>query len=309
VTHALRDVSLSVSSGETLGVLGESGSGKTTLVRLAAFLLWPTAGAVRIDGADPWSLSDAERRALRRRVQIVFQEGSDALDPLQTVAAAVAEPLANVGVGRRQRGADVAEALAAVGVTPELAGRRPGELSGGQRQRVGIARALVLRPELLLLDEPVSALDVSVGAQVLNLLAALQAERGLSYVLISHELPVVRYLADRVVVLYAGRIVEQGAAREVLDRPAHPYTAALRAAALTVDPAAGLPETPPAGPPSEGGCAFAGRCPAVMPRCREALPPLYALADERRVRCYLYEAGQPPKEIIEWKASVSSRTS
>jgi oligopeptide/dipeptide ABC transporter ATP-binding protein len=289
-TRALDSVTLTVRSGETVGVLGESGSGKTTLVRLAAFLLRPTRGRVLVDGTDVWSLGGEARRRLRQRLQVVFQEGSDALDPLQSVAAAVAEPLANFRIGSRaERSAAVAEALAAVGLTPDLAGRHPGELSGGQRQRVGIARALTVRPSLLLLDEPVSALDVSVGAQVLNLLAALQREQGLGYVLISHELPVVRYLAERVVMLYAGHVVEEGPAREVLDRPAHPYTVALRAAALTVTPGAGLPDVPPAASPTATGCPFATRCPAVMPRCRDALPPLLALDGARLVRCLLFD--------------------
>jgi oligopeptide/dipeptide ABC transporter ATP-binding protein len=289
----LDGVTLTVRPGETVGVLGESGSGKTTLVRLAAFLLRPTRGRVLIDGADVWSRSGEERRRLRRQVQVVFQEGSDTLDPLQTVAAAVAEPLANFGIGSRtERAAAVASALAGVGLTSDLAGRYPGELSGGQRQRVGIARALVLQPRIVLLDEPVSALDVSVGAQVLNLLGGLQREHNLGYLLISHELPVVRYLAHRVVVLYAGHVVEEGPAREVLDHPAHPYTVALRAAALTVAPGAGLPDVPPAAPPAQTGCPFATRCPAVVPRCRNALPTLQEGEGGRRVRCVLFEASR-----------------
>jgi oligopeptide/dipeptide ABC transporter ATP-binding protein len=308
-TPAVRDVSLVARTGETLGVLGESGSGKTTLVRLAAFLIRPDDGGVRVDGVDPWTLSGAARRRLRRQVQVVFQESSDALDPRQSVAAAVAEPLANVGVGRRERAVAVATALDAVGLGPELAGRYPGQLSGGQRQRVGIARALVLAPELILLDEPVSALDVSVAAQVMNLLADLKAERGLGYVLISHELPVVRYLADRAVVLYAGRVVEAGPARDVLDRPAHPYTRALRAAALTVEPGAGLPSVPGPAPLAPSGCPFAPRCPAVMDRCRASLPPLLEIEGNRAVRCLLYDDSPIDREDHPWTVSASSTTS
>lgn len=308
-TTALHDLTIAVRTGETLGVLGESGSGKTTLLRLAAFLLRPTSGQVLVNSADPWTLGREARRQLRRQLQIVFQEGSDALDPRQTVAAAVAEPLANFGVGRRARAVAVRAALEAVGLGPELAGRYPGELSGGQRQRVGLARALVLEPELVLLDEPVSALDVSVAAQVLNLLADLRAARGWSYVLVSHELPVVRYLAERVIVLYAGWVVEEGPAIDVLDRPAHPYTAALRAAALTVSPGAGLPEVPPAAPPAERGCPFASRCPAVMDRCRAMLPALVALEGGRLVRCHLYDGSHTTQEDSAWTASASSTIS
>jgi oligopeptide/dipeptide ABC transporter ATP-binding protein len=289
-TEAVRDVTLEVRAGETLGVLGESGSGKTTLVRLAAFLLRPTTGTVTLDGVDPWHLASAARRMLRRRLQVVFQEGSDGLDPRQSVAEAIEEPLINFGTPREARKPLVAGALGEVGLTPELAGRYPFQHSGGQRQRVGIARALVLQPELVLLDEPVSALDVSVAAQILNLLANLQTRRSMGYLLITHELPVVRYLADHVVVMFAGRVVESGPAAEVLTRPAHPYTAAMRAASLTVDTTAGLPDLPAVAPPSAHGCTYASRCPAVMPRCHQETPPLYLVEANRLVRCFLLDS-------------------
>jgi oligopeptide/dipeptide ABC transporter ATP-binding protein len=289
-TEAVRDVTLEVRSGETVGILGESGSGKSTLVRLAAFLLRPTTGSVTLDGVDPWRLAASARRQLRRRLQVVFQEGSDGLDPRQSVAEAVGEPLVNFGTPAKERAALVADALQEVGLTPELAGRYPFQLSGGQRQRVGVARALVLQPELVLLDEPVSALDVSVAAQVLNLLADLQERRGVGYLLITHELPVVRYLADRVAVMFAGRVVEAGPAGEVLTRPAHPYTAAMRAAALTVDPGAGLPALPAVAPPAAHGCPYASRCPAVMPRCRVETPPPFEVGSGRTTRCFLFES-------------------
>ena len=296
-TAAVRDVTLDVRAGETVGILGESGSGKTTLVRLAAFLLRPTAGKVTLDGVDPWTLSVAARRQLRRRLQVVFQEGSDGLDPRQSVAEAVEEPLLNFATPKTARAALVRDALHEVGLTPELAGRYPFQLSGGQRQRVGIARALVLQPELVLLDEPVSALDVSVAAQVLNLLADLQDRRGMGYLLITHELPVVRYLADHVIVMFAGRVIEAGPAAEVLTRPAHPYTAAMRAASLTVDAGAGLPELPPVAPPAAEGCAYASRCPMVMARCRQQAPPLFELKAGRHARCFLFDDAPEPARL------------
>ena len=292
-TEAVRDVTLEVRSGETVGILGESGSGKTTLVRLAAFLLRPTTGSVSVDGVDPWRRSRAARRQLRRRLQVVFQEGSDGLDPRQSVAEAVEEPLHNFGVPQQARAGRVADALREVGLTPELAGRYPFQLSGGQRQRIGIARALVLEPDLVLLDEPVSALDVSVAAQVLNLLADLQQRLGLGYLLITHELPVARYLADQIVVMFAGHVVESGPAAEVLARPAHPYTAALRAASLTVDATAGLPALPPVTPPATSGCPYATRCPAVMPRCRQETPPHFEVGPGRTARCFLVGDAAP----------------
>ena len=305
-TQAVRGVTLEVRSGETIGVLGESGSGKTTLVRLAAFLLRPTSGSVSLDGTDPWRVGAAARRQLRRRLQVVFQEGSDSLDPRQSVAETVEEPLLNFGVSRQARGALVADALHEVGLTSELAGRYPFQLSGGQRQRVGIARALVLQPELVLLDEPVSALDVSVGAQVLNLLADLQERRGLGYLLITHELPVVRYLADRVIVMFAGYVVESGPAADVLGNPAHPYTAAMRSAALTVNTDAGLPDLPPVAAPSSVGCAYATRCPAVMARCHRETPPLYEVESGRTARCFLFEGTTPPHDVEAASQTLSS---
>jgi peptide/nickel transport system ATP-binding protein len=277
-------------------------------MRLAAFLLRPDSGTVHVDNLDPWTFPSDARRLLRRKLQVVFQEGADSLDPRQQVAAAVEEPLANFGTPRSERRQRILEALKAVGLPPELIGRYPSEMSGGQRQRVGIARALTLDPELILLDEPVSALDVSSGAQILNLLRDLQSERGLGYTLVSHELPVIRYLSHRVLVMYAGKIVEEGAAVPVLDHPAHPYTVALKAAALTVDSRAGLPEIPAAATFAPSGCAFSSRCPAAMPRCRDAEPPAFRLEDGRAVRCFLYEV-PVSAEGEEWKRSSSLKTS
>ncbi len=286
----MRDVDLDVRVGQTLGVLGESGSGKTTLLRLAAFMLRPSAGRLLIGGVDPWSLRPEPRRQLRRRVQLVLQASSDPLDPLQRAIDAVAEPLANFGVAagdisdRRER---AARTLLRVGLTADLAGRYPSQLSGGQRQRVNLARAMVLDPEIVLLDEPVSALDPSSSAQVLEFLASAPGTRRPGYVLVSHEAEVIRALADRVAVLYAGRVVEQGGTDDVLDNPAHPYTRSLRAAQLSLDPGGGLPQVAPFAPPAPTGCPFATRCPEVIPHCRTADPPPTQLPD-RQVRCFLY---------------------
>ncbi|MGH3696856.1 MAG: oligopeptide/dipeptide ABC transporter ATP-binding protein [Pseudonocardiaceae bacterium] len=284
---AVREVDLDVRVGQTLGVLGESGSGKTTLLRLAAFMLRPSAGRVLLGDVDPWSLRPQRRRQLRRRVQLVLQASSDPLDPLQRAIDAVAEPLANFGVAAADRRERAAGALLRVGLTADLAGRYPSQLSGGQRQRVNLARAMVLEPEIVLLDEPVSALDPSSAAQVLELLAAAPGPRHPGYVLVSHEAEVIRALADRVAVLYAGRVVEQGTASDVLDSPAHPYTRSLRAAQLSLNPGGGLPQVAPFAPPASTGCPFATRCSEVTPRCRTADPPPTQLPD-RQVRCFLY---------------------
>jgi ABC-type glutathione transport system ATPase component len=226
--RAVDGVDLDVARGECVALVGESGSGKTTLARCALHLLKPTAGSVRFDGADLAALAPSELRRLRRRFQMIFQDPQAALDPRFTVGRAIAEPLAvHTDLGRRERERATAELLVRVGLAPDLAGRYPHELSGGQRQRVGIARALATGPDLLVADEPTSALDVSVRAQILNLLAGLRETLGLALLLIAHDLAAVAHLADRVAVLYAGRIVEEGRAAELFARPQHPYTIAL----------------------------------------------------------------------------------
>jgi oligopeptide transport system ATP-binding protein len=229
---AVDDVSIEVAAGETLAIVGESGSGKTTLARLLLRLIEPDAGEIRFDGHDLLAARGAELRALRRRMQMVFQDPFSSLDPRMRVAAIVGEPLEihHPELGRAERLARVEEALAAVGLDAQAMRRFPHEFSGGQRQRIGIARALVLRPKLVVADEPVSALDVSVGAQILELLRALQAQFALTYVVISHSLPVVAQLATRVAVMQAGRLVEEGPAERVLTSPGHPHTRALLAA-------------------------------------------------------------------------------
>jgi ABC-type microcin C transport system duplicated ATPase subunit YejF len=229
---AVDGVSLELVAGETLAIVGESGSGKTTLTRMLVRLEEPDSGTIHFDGADLLAARGAGLRALRREMQVVFQDPYASLDPRLSVEAQVSEPLAihQPQLSRGARRARVVEALEAVGLGAEVLARYPHEFSGGQRQRIGIARALVLRPKLVVADEPVSALDVSVGAQILALLAQLQSTYALTYLIVSHSLPVVAQLAARIAVMQAGRIVEVGAAEQILERPAHPYTQALVAA-------------------------------------------------------------------------------
>jgi oligopeptide transport system ATP-binding protein len=278
--RALDGVDLTLARGETLGLVGESGCGKSTLARVLLRLERPDAGSVRYGGADPFALSGAALLAWRRRVQMVFQDPFGSLNPRLTAADLIAEPWLThrALVPASRRAARVTELLEMVGLRASDARRLPHEFSGGQRQRIGIARALALEPEVIVCDEPVSALDLSVQAQVLNLLCDLRDELGLSYVFISHDLSVVRHLADRVAVMYLGRMVESGPTEEVYERPRHPYTEALLSAAPS--PVAGghrrqrilltgeLPS--PADPPS--GCRFRTRCPRVRDLCAESVP-------------------------------------
>ena len=288
---AVDGVSFDVARGETLGLVGESGSGKSTTGRLLLRLEEPTAGRILFEGEDWLGLAGAALRRRRRDLQIVFQDPQTSLNPRIRCGAQVAEPLV---VQRIARGRDLRERVAVlledVGLSPDVARRFPSELSGGQRQRVAIARALATRPKLVVCDEPVSALDVSVAAQVLNLLAELREKSGLSYLFISHDLAVVSQVADRVGVMYLGRIVEMGSADELFTHPLHPYTAALLSAAPEADlfgqqeriALAGEPPSPSA-PPT--GCAFHPRCPIARPRCREEAPPLDPF-EGRPVACF-----------------------
>ncbi len=289
--QAVTDVSLAVGRGEAVGLVGESGSGKSTVGRLLLGLLPPSAGRISFDGTDLATASPAALRQLRRRMQLVFQDPYGSLDPRRKVGAQIADALdIHALLPPAARPARVAELLEQVGLAAEHAGRYPHAFSGGQRQRIGIARALATGPDFLVADEPVSALDVSVQAQVLALLADLRARLGLAMLFISHDLPVVRHLCDRVVVLYLGRIMEQGRVDSVFARPRHPYTRALLSAAPSLHPArrrtrillAGDPPSP-ANPPS--GCVFRTRCPSAIAACAEAVPPLRDPGDGQAMAC------------------------
>jgi len=282
---ALNGVSFMLHAGRTLAVVGESGCGKSTLARLLTMIETPTSGSLQLSGVDVATASAAQLKALRRDVQIVFQNPYGSLNPRQTVGSALEEPLiVNTGMNATERDAAVRAMMVRVGLRPEFHGRYPHMFSGGQRQRIAIARALMLRPKVLVLDEPVSALDVSIRAQVLNLLVDLQQEFGLAYVFISHDLSVVRHVADDVLVMYLGRAVEHGTRAAVFGLPQHPYTRALLSATPVADPAARAAragkrivlrgELPsPFSPPS--GCAFNPRCPIAMPQCKNTVPPLW----------------------------------
>jgi oligopeptide/dipeptide ABC transporter ATP-binding protein len=294
--RALDGVSFSVARGEALGIVGESGCGKSTVARACLRLIAPDAGDVRFDGVDVIAAGSSKLRELRRRLQIVFQDPASALDPRQRIADALGEPIRVHGVAKGKEVARTVERLLdEVGLPPTAARRYPHEFSGGQRQRIGIARALALGPDLIFADEPVSALDVSVQAQILVLLDQLRQRRRLAFVFISHDLGVVRHFCQRVVVMYLGRIVEEGPVPAIFEEPLHPYTRLLKASSPVPDPDAavamslqeGEPPSPVDPPP---GCHFHPRCPFVMERCRLVTPPLQDLSPGRRVACHLFDA-------------------
>ena len=297
ILTALDDVSFTLAHGRSLGVVGGSGSGKSTLARLVMALDKPDAGTVRLDGEDLNALAPADLRRRRRKFQMVFQDPRGSLDPRMRVETIVAEPLdvAEPGLGsaRRER---VATALEAVGLDRSALSRYPHQFSGGQRQRIAIARALVTAPALVVADEPVSALDVSVQAQVLNLMMDLQRERGLAYLFISHDLAVVEHIADDVIVMHRGRIVEQGPAEALFRNPGHPYTLSLVEAISPFDrmpvdhgAASDLPLRPRPSAretlPASDGCSYAGACPFATGHCHRETPSLIATGGDRRVAC------------------------
>ncbi len=292
IVKALAGVSFSLEAGKTLAVVGESGSGKSTLARLITMIEQPSEGALFIDGKDVVDADDETRRRIRQQVQIVFQNPYGSLNPRQKVGMALEEPLlVNTDMKAADRSAAARAMMARVGLRPEFYDRYPHMFSGGQRQRIAIARALMLNPRILVLDEPVSALDVSIRAQVLNLLAELQQEFRLAYLFISHDLSVVRHIADRVMVIYLGNAVEIGTRDAIFSSPKHPYTRALLAATPVAEPGAKreriilkgeLPS--PFNPPP--GCPFNPRCPNVMDRCRVEKPALTERGGQS-VSCWL----------------------
>jgi peptide/nickel transport system ATP-binding protein len=298
--RAVDDVSLTIHAGRSFGIVGESGSGKSTLARLVMMLETPDSGAVRLRGEDLGALPLAQLRHRRRDFQMVFQDPYGSLDPRQRVGRIVAEPLdvAEPSLTRAERAERIAAVLDAVGLPRDTASRYPHEFSGGQRQRIALARALVTAPALIVADEPVSALDVLVQAQVLNLMMDLQEQRGVTYLFISHNLAVVEHVADEVGVMYRGRIVERGLAAALFTRPAHPYTRALVDA--IPDPAEPMrgygTATLRSDDGSSGGCAFAPRCPRAQERCRAEAPALREVGTDRHAAChYPHESGGVPR--------------
>jgi len=292
--RAVDGVSLSIAAGETLALVGESGSGKTTTGRCILRLIEPTSGAIRFDGTDLLSLGPRAMRRMRQKLQVIFQDPFGSLNPRMRVGTIVREPLDihRIGAGRAERNAMVAQLFSRVGLDPAAMRRYPHEFSGGQRQRIGVARALALRPRLIVADEPVSALDVSVQAQVINLLISLQEETGVAYLFIAHDLALVERIADRVAVMYLGRLVESAPTGEMFRNPIHPYTKALLQAIPVPDPDR-VRERPSVGGDVSAaaaptpGCRFQPRCPVAIEVCQRVDPPLTEVDPGHWAACHL----------------------
>ena len=290
---AVNGVSFSIGRGESLGLVGESGCGKSTLARLVVRLLRPTDGSIRFGDREIGALDRRAMRPLRKRMQIIFQDPYASLDPRMTVAASVTEPLLNgATLSKRKRRSLAADMLATVGLRTSDLDRFPHEFSGGQRQRIGIARALCVRPELVVADEPVSALDVSIQAQILNLMKDLQQQFGLAYLFISHDISVVEHICDRIAVMYAGQLVEMAGSEGFHGACRHPYTRALVAAVPQPDPQVILPPVPVEGEPPDPaalppGCPYHPRCPYAFDPCPEQRPPMIEAGRHHQVACWL----------------------
>lgn len=301
--HAVSDVSLTIGAGETVGLVGESGSGKSTLGRIALQLIHPSEGAIRLHGDDITHATGKDALRIRRRTQMVFQDPYSSFDPLLPVATSVGEPLdVHLELNATEKRDRLVELVDQVGLTRDHLARYPKELSGGQLQRLALARALAVDPELVVLDEPVSSLDVSTQAQVINLLESLQRKLGVAYLFIAHNPALVRHASDRIAVMYLGEIVELGTAGAVYERPQHPYTQALLSAVTVPDPDVQRSRTrivlegdipDPTDPPT--GCRFHTRCPHAMDVCRTETPPAVCNAEGTVVRCHLPITGTPQR--------------
>jgi len=297
--HAVDGVSFTLEENQTLGLVGESGCGKSTIGFCILRLIKPTAGEVWFEGHNLVTAPPETLRQLRKELQIVFQDPFGSLNPRMTVAQIIEEPLLNhLDLSASRRREMVAESLSMVGLLPEHATRFPHEFSGGQRQRICLARALILRPKVIICDEPVSALDVSVQAQVLNLLSKLQRELKLSYLFVSHDLAVIRHVSHRVAVMYLGQIVEEADVKELYSRPLHPYTQALLSAVPVPNPRKRrrrilLEGDVPSPLDPSPACRFHSRCPNAMGICREAAPPLRSINEDHQVACHLYDENRP----------------
>lgn len=296
VLHAVDDVTFTIDPGKTLGVVGESGCGKSTMGRAILRLLEPTGGAVRFDGTDVSKLSRGEMRHMRTQMQIIFQDPFSSLDPRKSVSQTISEPIRLHGLIRdpKKRAERVLELMETVGLSERLANSYPHELDGGRRQRIGIARALAVNPRFIVCDEPVSALDVSIQAQILNLMKDLQEKIGLTYLFITHDLSVVNHFSDDIMVMYLGRMVEKAPAETLFANPTHPYAQALLSA-IPVPRLGGAKKrilltgeiTSPINPPA--ACRFANRCPHATDRCRQEEPPLQEIEPGHFVSCFLHE--------------------